>query len=238
MLESRDLEYFRKSLIKWFKVNRRDFPWRVEGVSNYELILSEVLLQRTKAETVAKYYHTFFNKYPSWDALSEAKQEDLEVLLKPLGLFRHRAKRIYNIARGYSEKNGILPKNTSELRESSLSSLYIAGAYEIFVLKKRAALLDVNMARVVARVFNHGEIKDIRNDKQLQQLAREVTDTKLCKELNWAILDFAAMVCKSNKPSCHDCPLKNRCSFNLQNQAIVKEIPIKKKTKRETIINR
>jgi A/G-specific adenine glycosylase len=237
MLEERDLAYFRKSLIKWFEVNKRDFPWREEGVSNYELILSEVLLQRTKAETVGRYYRTFFNRYPNWDSLASSTIEDLEELLRPLGLYRHRARRIYKIAAGYIEKNGKLPRNINELRESSLSSLYIAGAYEIFVLKKRAALLDVNMARVVARVFNHGQIKDIRSDKQLQELAREVTNIKLCKELNWAILDFAAMVCKSSKPSCNDCPLQKRCSFNRENKVEVNEVIEKPRTNRKRSIS-
>lgn len=218
MLEARDLAYFRKNLLGWYEVNKRNFPWREEGVSNYELILSEVLLQRTKAETVARYYNTLFNRYPTWDSLADASIEQLEELLKPLGLFRHRAKRIHKIAQGYIEKNGKLPRNSNELRESSLSSLYITGAYEIFVLKKRSALLDVNMARVIARVFNHGQTKDIRNDKQLQELAKEVTNTRFCKELNWAILDFASMTCKSSKPSCQDCPLKNKCNFWLDNQ--------------------
>lgn len=234
MLEARNLAYFRKNLLSWYEVNKRDFPWREEGVSNYELILSEVLLQRTKAETVARYYSTFFNRYPTWDSLVEASIEELEELLKPLGLFRHRAKRIHKIAQGYIEKNGKLPRNSNELRESSLSSLYITGAYEIFVLKKRSALLDVNMARVIARFFNHGQIKDIRNDKHLQELAKEVTNSRFCKELNWAILDFASMTCKYSKPSCTECPLKNKCHFWLDKHSCSTPIvdslkPVKKK---------
>ncbi len=69
-------------------MNKRDFPWRRSGISNYELILTEILLQRTNAETVSKYYDVFFNKYPDWEHLLAASIEDLEQIFKPLGLFK------------------------------------------------------------------------------------------------------------------------------------------------------
>ncbi len=192
MWNKNEIKLFRNELLDWFESNKRDFPWRKEGISNYELILSEILLQRTKAETVSSYYNTFFSKYPNWERLIEASIEDLENILKPLGLYKHRAKRIYKIIEEYKEKNGILPQNKNELRESSLSTLYISNAYELFILNHRAALLDVNMSRVLSRFFYPQEFKDVRNDKVIQELANNVINVKSCKELNWAILDYAS----------------------------------------------
>ena len=97
MWNRNDITFFRKSLLGWFELNKRSFPWRKDNISNYELIISEILLQRTKAETVAKYYPVFFNKYPSWQKLSKASIKDLEEILKPLGLYKHRAKRLHKI---------------------------------------------------------------------------------------------------------------------------------------------
>jgi A/G-specific adenine glycosylase len=206
-----DIPFFRKTLLNWFSNNKRDFPWRKEGVSGYELILSEILLQKTKASTVANYYSTFFNKYPDWEHLIEAATEDLETILKPLGLYKHRAIRILKIINEYKEKNGNLPKNVNELQDSNFSSLYISHAYEIFILKSRAALLDVNMNRVLSRYFDPRELKDVRNDKPMQELAQQVVNIASCKELNWAILDYAAMICTSRKPKCPECKLNARC---------------------------
>ncbi len=208
-----EIRYFRKKLLDWFDINKRDFPWRKENISNYELIMSEILLQRTKAETVAKYYNTFFDKYPNWKKICTATLEDLEDIFKPLGLFKHRAKRLFKIIEDYKNKNGILPKKRNELNDSSLATLYISNAYELFILNKRAPLLDVNMARVLSRFFNPKKVQDVRNEKELQEFAKTVINVKECKELNWAILDFAAIVCKSNKPDCVNCPLRSKCKF-------------------------
>ena len=213
MWNKNDIKYFRRVLLEWFDSNRRDFPWRKEDVSNYELIFSEILLQRTKAETVSRYYSTFFKKYPDWEKLIKAKDKDLEEILKPLGLHTQRVTRIRRIIEEYKDKNGLLPKNKDELQESSLASLYISNAYELFVLKNRAALLDVNMSRVLSRFFYPKEFKDVRNDKLIQELAHNVINVKDCKELNWSILDYAALVCKAQKPKCYECKLNGMCSF-------------------------
>ncbi len=213
MVYRNDVKYFRKKLLAWFDDNKRYFPWRREGISNYEIILSEILLQRTKAETVAKYYNVFFNKYPNWDSLIQATEKDLEAILRPLGLYKHRAKRIMKIVKELKEKDGELPKTKVELQESSLSTLYIANAFELFILKKRAPLLDVNMARVLNRYFHFREFRDVRNDIELQELSQDVINVRNCKKLNWAIIDYAASVCKSRRPQCNICVLKKRCKY-------------------------
>jgi len=213
MWNKNDVIYFRKVLLGWFNENKRNFPWRKNNITNYELILSEILLQRTKAETVSKYYNTFFSKYPNWGKLIKANIKDLELILKPLGLYRHRAKRLFKIIQEYKERNGVLPVNKNELKESNFSTLYISNAYELFILNHRAALLDVNMSRVLSRFFCPQEFKDVRNDKIIQELAHNVINVKACKELNWAILDYAALICKSSKPICSSCMLNSKCKF-------------------------
>jgi len=213
MWNKNDIKFFRTVLLEWFDTNKRDFPWRKEGVSNYELIFSEILLQRTKAETVAKYYDTFFKKFPNWEKLILATDKELEKIFRPLGLHTQRVGRIRKIIEEYKLKNGILPRNKDELQESSFASLYISNAYELFVIKNKAALLDVNMSRVLSRFFYPKDYKDVRNDKLIQELAHNVINVKACKEINWAILDFAALVCKAQKPKCSECKLSSKCCF-------------------------
>jgi DNA (cytosine-5)-methyltransferase 1 len=213
MWKKNDIKFFRKVLLDWFDDNKRDFPWRKDEVSNYELIFSEILLQRTKAETVVKYYDTFFKKFPNWEKLVLATDKELEIIFKPLGLHTQRVGRIRKIIEEYKFKNGNLPKNKDELQESSFASLYISNAYELFILKNKAALLDVNMSRVLSRFFYPKDFKDVRNDKLIQELAHNVINVKACKELNWAILDYAALVCKAQKPKCYECKLSSKCCF-------------------------
>ena len=175
MYNKNKIKFFRRVLLDWFGSNKRDFPWRAERISNYQVIISEILLQRTKAETVAKYYNIFFNKFPDWQKLTEASISDLEKILHPLGLYKHRAQRLYKIAQEYKMKNGILPKNKNELNDSNLATQYVSGAYELFILKHRSALLDINMSRLLRRFFDPREFKDVRNDKAIIELV-EKTD--------------------------------------------------------------
>ncbi len=213
MWNKNNIKFFQRALLHWFNDNKREFPWRKNNISNFELIFSEILLQRTKAETVSKYYDIFFGKFPNWQSLVNTDDIEIEAIIKPLGLHTQRVSRIRKIIEEYKDKNGYLPKDKNELQESSLSSLYISNAYELFVLKNKAALLDVNMSRLLSRFFYPKEFKDVRNDKIIQELAHNVINVRECKELNWAILDYAALVCKAKNPKCNECKLSSKCCF-------------------------
>ncbi len=82
------------------------------------------------------------------------------------------------------------------------------------IYKKPYPLLDVNMSRVLERFFGPREMSDIRYDPYLQDLAYRVVDIPEPQEINWAILDFAAAVCKARTPICEGCPLNEKCKFH------------------------
>lgn len=213
MLRAKEVIYLQNNLLDWYIKNKRDFPWRRVGCSNYELILSEILLQRTKAVVVARFYETFFKRYPTWDQLCITNYEELELLLKPLGIQKQRSLRILKIIEELNKRNRNLPSSREDLHEYNLGSLYISNAFEVFVLNRHSPLLDVNMARVLIRYFGFTPKSDMRNDKLLQDIANTVIRVQSFKELNWAFLDFAALVCKTKKPHCYKCELKKYCKF-------------------------
>jgi len=164
MIDTSKIKKFQNTLENWFNENGRDFPWRSPDASKYEQVLSEILLQRTKAETVAKYYSTFFARFPDWQSLGNATIEELEDVMKPLGLYKHRAKRLYTLAQGIKQRVCNMPANSEEIKETGFAGLYIANAYSLFFLNQRKPLLDVNMSRLLKRVFDPGEFKDVRHD--------------------------------------------------------------------------
>lgn len=214
MLSTRNkMSYFQSRLLRWYQNNKRSFPWRNKSASNYVRIISEVLLQRTKAETVARYLSRFLSSYPSWRKLGDASESDLIEILKPLGLSTQRGKRLYKLAQELKKRGGIFPKERSIAEELPMMGQYITNAYELFILKKSAPLLDVNMARVLERFFGSRKLSDIRYDPYLQALAKQVTSIEDSISINWAILDFAALVCKAKKPLCESCLVSNRCNF-------------------------
>src|SRR5438876_9953729 len=85
------ISWLRRRLLSWFARNGRSFPWREPGRTPYEVVVAEILLQRTTAAGVARAYSRFVERYPSWVALAQAPLNGLENALRPLGLWRHMA---------------------------------------------------------------------------------------------------------------------------------------------------
>lgn len=213
MASPNEISVFQSLIIDWFLSYGRTFIWRDEDISAYEIIISEVLLQRTKAETIAKFFPSFLKKYPGWASIVDTATQQLEADLQPIGLYRQRAKRIKLLAREMYSRNGIIPNNRSELDEIAMLGQYIANAIELQIFKRNKPLLDVNMARVLERYFGPRSLADIRYDPYLQNLAHAVVNTVDSKIVNWAILDFAALICKSRRPLCEKCFLSNSCKY-------------------------
>lgn len=207
------IRFFQKKILTWFEENGRSFPWREKGITSYQLIIAEVLLQRTRAETVSSKYHDFLDKYSSWQEIHETSISDLEEALKPFGLFRQKAKRLKGLAKELVENIDELPVVREELEEIPLVGQYIASAIISYVHEEKAPLLDVNMARVLERFFGPRELADIRYDPYLQELSKRVVDHPEHQMINWGILDFGSKLCKKRNPDCANCMLSNRCNY-------------------------
>jgi A/G-specific adenine glycosylase len=210
-----DIRIFQNFIISWFRENGRQFKWRESNLTPYEIIISEVLLQRTKAETISKFYSQFISQYPNWDSLMSVNIEDFEQFLQPLGLYKQRAERLKQLANVMVETKYYLPTERLLLEKIPMMGQYIANAVELLILKRNKPLLDVNMARVLERYFGPRKLKDIRYDPYLQSLAHRVVDHPKSKEINWAILDFAAKICQSRKPKCDICMFQSTCQYYL-----------------------
>lgn len=207
----RELRRFRRDLLRWFVKFGRNFPWRKASVSKYQYIMAEVLLQRTRAETIAVFFPEFVREFPSWKKLSSASVARLRRYLQPIGLWRRRAVSIKALAREMAKRNGRFPKEREDIEALPGIGQYIANAVLLFCQGMPQPLLDVNMARVLERVFGPRKLADIRYDPYLQELAGQVVKCETPAELNWAILDLAATICLPRKPRCNDCPLVSMC---------------------------
>jgi A/G-specific adenine glycosylase len=208
----RRIRRFRNRLLAWYEDNGRCFPWRSPNVPTYRLVVTEILLQRTQAETVARAYYGFFRAFPSWRQLSQADEAQLMQHLRPLGLWRRRAASLLCLATTVAQNNGRLPTDRGAVEGLPAVGQYIANAIQLVRGLERAPLLDSGMARVLERHFGPRSKADIRHDAYLQELAWRVCDCEQSKELSWGILDLAAGVCKQSKPVCPACPLRRSCN--------------------------
>jgi len=171
------------------------------------------MLQRTKAETVAKFWPSFIKAYPSWTILSKASEVDLQNAFKPIGLWQRRAASLYLLAQEMNTRSGTFPKERTEIEALPGVGQYIANAISLFCNGEPQPLLDSSMARVLERYFGPRKIADIRDDPYLQALAKKTVSCEQAIFVNWAILDFAAIICKIRIPACSDCILNKKCKY-------------------------
>ncbi len=223
---------FRKTLNKWYSINARKFGWRESARSSYEKIIAEVLLQRTQAQNVHQIYEQFLKTFPSWQSIAKARMTRLENALKPVGLWRQRSQSLKRLSKAIIANGGDIPHIREEIDELPGVGQYIANAIELLLHKRPLPLVDVNMARVLERYFGPRKLADIRYDPYLQDLARKVVKCKDPVAINFAILDFAALVCKARNPLCAQCPLVKDCLYASRVANVGENVSLARREKR------
>ena len=212
-IDNHKILLFRRTILSWFQIHGRYFPWRNRKCAPYQVVIGEILLQRTRASVAGDFFNKFLMTYPTWLDLAVAEQADLEKFLKPVGLWKRRAMALISLARTVVERGGELPTSRKGLESLPGVGQYIANSILTICLDKREPLMDVNMARLIERFFGPRDLADIRFDRYLQDLSRKILSSGPARELNWGMLDFAAIVCRARNPLHKDCPFAGDCSF-------------------------
>ena len=159
------------------------------------------------------------NQYPDFSHLAEASKRDLHKIIKPLGLWRQKTPIFLAVAKAVQANGGQLPSSRSELEKLFHIGNYIASVILTSFHGKAEPFVDVNMARVVDRFFGPRELVDIRYDPYLHAVAHEIVkNRKESLQLNWAVLDFAALVCQARRPRCEICPMTSKCLWFSKNK--------------------
>lgn len=210
---SERVNVLRRRIRSWYKSNGRSFPWRRRGAGKYERVVTEVLLQRTRAETIAAFSPGFFARFPTWESLALTSRSSLEKSLRPIGLYTRRAAALSSLASVVLAMGKKFPRVRGALESLPGVGQYVASAILVIHHGEPEPFLDVNMARVLERYFGPRHLADIRHDPWLQELARKLVGGKDPLTTNFAVLDFAALVCKSRVPRCGSCPLRRECKM-------------------------
>jgi A/G-specific adenine glycosylase len=202
---------FRRRLLAWYRTRGRDLPWRRTD-DPYHILVSEIMLQQTQVDRVLPKYHEWLAKYPSFEALAGAPLDDVTRTWYPLG-YNIRPKRLHSIAREtVLHFGGQLPSDEATLRSFEGIGAYTAGAIRSFAFRKRAPILDTNVARVLLRVFlPAGDPRRHATRRQLWQLSATLVPYRHVFDFNQALMDLGAIVCTARRPNCEACPLKRMC---------------------------
>ena len=210
------VDWLREGLLSWFERRGRCFLWREPGRSAYEVTVAEILLQRTTAAQVARVYPAFLARYPAWDSLARAAPAELEGVLRPLGLWHQKARALQRLAQSLQERRGLVPGTRRELEGLPGIGPYTASAVLAVVYGQGEPLLDSNLARLLGRCFGLSQsVSRSSRRRLLRALALRLVWGERSLQVNWAALDFGALVCRPRRPLCPCCPLRSACAYAL-----------------------
>ena len=200
-------------LLLWATVYGREFPWRRYVGDPYAILIAELLLKRTTASAAAKVYPEFLESFPDVAALGHAGEEELANVLARVGLQHQRAGAIKALAHHLMEyKEGEIPNTQNRLNGVPGLGTYSAAAILSFGFNMRTAIVDANVRRVINRLFGESDNVGMA-EKDVLGIADRLVPPDEHQRFNFALLDFAALVCRYGKPDCGQCPIKRSCDF-------------------------
>jgi A/G-specific adenine glycosylase len=208
-----DLRVLRRRLLSWYDRNRRDLPWRSspgESPDPYRIWVSEIMLQQTTVATVGPYFADFMGRWPRVEDLAAA---DLDAVLhawQGLGYYA-RARNMHACARVVAETlNGHFPDDEEELRRLPGVGAYTAAAVAAIAFGRRAAPVDGNVVRVLARLRGVDDPLPGARDR-IDPLARELMPEGRPGDFAQALMDLGATVCTPRGARCGICPWNGTC---------------------------
>jgi A/G-specific adenine glycosylase len=198
-----------EDLIRWFARARRELPWRAPGVSAWQILVSEFMLQQTPVARVAPIWIDWVARWPTPSATAAAGSADVLRAWGKLG-YPRRAKRLHECAVVIANEHAdVVPDDVDILLGLPGVGAYTARAVACFAYRKRVPVVDTNVRRVVARAI-HG-LADAGNPS----IARDHADVEAllpegaaAAEFSAALMELGATVCTARSPKCSICPLQ------------------------------
>jgi A/G-specific adenine glycosylase len=211
MMKRRELAAFRKQVLGWFRQYQRDLPWR-RTKDPYRIWLSEIMLQQTRVSAVIPYYERFLERFPDIHGLATAPQDEVLRLWSGLGYYS-RARNLQRAAQEIVLKHdGVFPRAEKDALELPGIGHYTAAAILSIAYGARYAVLDGNVARVLARIFAvRGDLRDVKRWQSLQKSADALLDPKSPGDWNQAMMELGATLCTPQSPQCLLCPVTKFC---------------------------
>ncbi len=193
------MDFFRKA-------GRAELPWRKQGITAYEVWVSEIMLQQTQVSRVIGYYTRFLERFPTVELLAKASWEEFLPYYAGLGYYargRNMLRAAQLIVREYG---GTFPRNSVQLQCLPGIGPYTAAAILSFAYGDEHLAWDTNLRRVVGRFFFGAKrpVIDTAYFETRLELSR--------KTLNAALMDFGSALCVA-RPKCEACSLRTRCVY-------------------------
>jgi A/G-specific adenine glycosylase len=195
-------------LLDWYDRCRRDLPWREPGVTAWQILVSEFMLQQTPVSRVEPIWRDWVQRWPTASATAAASPADVVRAWGKLG-YPRRAKRLHECATVIARDHGdVVPDDVEILLTLPGVGSYTARAIACFAYRQPVPVVDTNVRRVVARVV-HG-----RADAAAPSAARDHADVSAllpddgsAHRFSAALMELGATVCTARTPRCGLCPV-------------------------------
>ena len=177
----------------------------------FELIVAVSLSAQTTDISVNKVTPKLFEKYPTPLDLAGANVEDVEGIIHSLGLYKNKAKNLILLSKELVEHyNGEVPSSLEKLQELSGVGYKTASVVLVEGFKIPAFPVDTHISRITKRI---GLVKDSLNPTQISKALMKLYDKSLYHKLHHQMIYLGRYTCKSQRPNCNECLLKDNCKF-------------------------
>ncbi len=201
----------RTLLLDWFRLVKRDLPWR-RTRDPYRIWLSEIMLQQTRVDQAQPYYERFVSRFPEVVSLAKADLDDVLRLWEGLGYYS-RARNMHKAAQQIVERHdGRFPDTYDDVIALQGIGPYTAAAVMSIAFDEPWPVVDGNVIRVISRLYGIGE--DVRLASTQKQIARKADELLIRSQpgdFNQAMMELGATICTPGSPSCSRCPFQDSC---------------------------
>lgn len=221
--------FFSTNLLEWYKVQKRDLPWRRHR-NPYYIWISEIMLQQTRVDTVIPYFNRFIERFPTVESLADAPEEDVLKCWEGLGYYS-RARNLQHAARQVKELHGgEVPNDRDAVFGLKGVGPYTAGAILSIAFNRPEPAVDGNVMRVLSRYFLlEDDIAKVPTRVKMERLAAELIPEGEASHFNQALMELGALICTPKSPRCLICPVMEHCAARLA--GCETSLPVKTKAK-------
>lgn len=193
-------------LLEWYWANARDLPWR-RTKDPYAVWVSEAMLQQTQVVTVSPYYARWMERFPTVEDLAASHLDEALAIWQGLGYYR-RCRHLHSGARWVVEHG--MPQTRDDWKKVPGVGDYTSAAIASICFGEPVAVVDGNVERVCAR-----QTATQATGSALRREAARWAQGILCPQhpgdLNQALMELGATVCKPSNPQCDYCAIQASC---------------------------
>ena len=209
-MQQHQIRALRRKILRWYQKNGRDLPWRHTS-DPYLILVSEIMLQQTQVTTVIPFYRRWLERFPTIEELAAAPEDEVLHAWQGLGYYT-RARNLHAAAKLVTQTyGGVISRDPESLRSLPGMGRYTANAVATFAFDQSVPIVEANIARLLARLFNvRIPIDSTPGRERLWKFAATIVPKRNAGRFNSALMDLGATIC-TRSPQCHICPVKIFC---------------------------